>query len=73
MDPEEERAPGRYNALSAARVSAIAVVIAGLAGVREVLPLPYIASVILVLAGIGAFFFAPPLMVKRWKAQDRQS
>jgi hypothetical protein len=72
-DKNEALARGRYLAMNMARLGGIALVLAGLAGVREVLPLPYILSVALVLAGIGGFFFGPPLMVKRWKAQDRKS
>jgi len=43
------------------------------AGAREALPLPYAVSAALAVAGILAFFFAPPLMVKRWKAREAQS
>ena len=67
---DEERARARYMAMNAARLAAIAAVMVGFAGVREIVPIPYMLSVALVLAGIGAFFFGPPLMVKRWKAQD---
>ncbi len=72
-DPGEDRARSRFLAMNLARLGGIALVLAGLAGVREVLPLPYILSVALVLAGIGGFFFCPPLMVKRWKAQDEKA
>ena len=71
-DPEEARARSRYAWLNAARIGGIAVTIAGLASVREALPLPYWLGVGLAVAGIGAFFFGPPLLVKRWKAQDAQ-
>lgn len=70
---DEERARARYMAMNGARLAAIAVTMVGFAGVREVVPVPYMVSVALVLAGIGAFFFGPPLMVKRWKAQDENS
>mgnify|MGYP001796529108 CR=1 FL=1 len=72
LDPEEAKARGRYMALNLARLGGIAVTLVGLAGVRLVLPLPYLLSVALVLAGIGAFFFGPPMMGKRWIAQDGQ-
>ena len=42
----------------------------GFAGVREVLPIPYALSVVLVLGGVLAFFFGPRLLVKRWKARE---
>ena len=57
--------------MNAARFGAIAVTIIGLLAVREVLPLPYVLAVVLVFAGVGGFFFGPPFLVKRWKAQDR--
>ena len=71
IDPEEARAKSRYMVLNLARVGGISVTIAGLAGIREVLPLPFALGVVMVLGGILAFFFGPPLMVKRWKARDR--
>ena len=73
VNHEEERARARYMAMNAARLAAIAVTMVGFAGVREVIPVPYLVSVALVLIGIGGFFFGPPLMVKRWKAQDENS
>ena len=73
VSQNEERARARYMAMNAARLVAIAAVMVGFAGVREVVPLPYTVSVALVLAGIGGFFFGPSLMVKRWKAQDENS
>lgn len=71
IDPEEQRARTRYTLLNLTRIGGIAVTIAGLAGAREVIPLPYFLSVVLALVGIAAFFFGPPMLVKRWKAQDR--
>ena len=70
IDAAEEKARARYTFLNMARIGGIAVAIAGIAGTREVLPLPYLVSVALAVLGILAFFFAPPLMVKRWKARD---
>ena len=70
-DEAEAIARRRYMGLNLARVGAIALAIAGMAGTRELLPLPYIASVVITVVGVLAFFFAPPLLVKRWKAQDR--
>lgn len=68
----QEQAKARYGALNLIRVGGIAVTIAGLAGAREVIPLPYALSVILALAGIAAFFFGPTWLVRRWKERDRE-
>ena len=72
-DPEqvEAQARGRYLALNAARFGGLAVTLLGLAGVRNVVALPYLVSVALTLAGIAAFFFAPPIMAKHWKSLDQ--
>ncbi len=72
IDPEEERARNRYFALNAARIGGIVVTMMGLAGVQKVLPLPHSLSVVLAFVGVAAFFFGPPLMVKRWKVQDKR-
>ncbi|MEO0699301.1 MAG: hypothetical protein AAFY81_06235 [Pseudomonadota bacterium] len=72
MDAAEERARARYTFLNMARIGGIAAAIAGIAGTRDVIPLPYAVSVALAVVGILAFFFAPPLMVKRWKARDAE-
>jgi uncharacterized membrane protein YhaH (DUF805 family) len=71
MDPAEARARTRYMALNAVRIGAIAIAVAGFAGAQGVVPLPYPVSVVAAIGGIFAFFFAPPLMVKRWKSADR--
>ena len=73
IDAAEEQARRRYTFLNMARIGGIAMAIAGMAGTRDVIPLPYVVSVTLAVVGILAFFFAPPLMVKRWKADDAQS
>lgn len=69
---DEERAKARYGWLNLARVGGIAFAIAGIAGSRGILPLPYALSVAIAVGGILGFFFGPPLLVKRWKAQDRE-
>lgn len=73
MDAAEEQARARYTWLNLVRIGSIAAAIVGIAGAREALPLPYAVSVALAVVGILAFFFAPPLMVKRWKAREAQS
>jgi len=71
LDPKEARARTRYVVMNTARLGAIVVTMAGLAGVRDVLPIPYALSVVMVLGGVVGFFFGPPLLAKRWKADDR--
>ena len=71
-DPESEAiARTRYTQLNLVRLGGIAVTMLGLLAVREVVPLPYIAALVLTVGGIATVFFAPLMMVRRWKAQDR--
>ncbi|MEO1047192.1 MAG: hypothetical protein AAFR32_08610 [Pseudomonadota bacterium] len=71
LDPTEAEARARYMWLNAARIGGIAATIAGIAGTRGIIPLPYALSVAIAVGGILAFFFGPPALVKRWKAKDR--
>ena len=72
MDEAEMAARQRYLVLNLVRIGGIAAAIAGIAGTRDVLPIPFALAVIITLAGVLAFFFAPPLLVKRWKGQDAE-
>ncbi|MEE4155596.1 MAG: hypothetical protein V2I27_15660 [Erythrobacter sp.] len=69
-DPAEARAAQRYGALQAVRFGSLALVIVGIAAANEALPLPYALGVVLAVGGLIGFFFAPPLLVRRWKAGD---
>ncbi len=74
ITPEEAetRAAKRYYILSAVRVGSIASVIAGISIARALVEAPYWLGVALAVGGMIAFFFAPPLLAKRWKAGDRE-
>ena len=69
-DIAEARARSRFVLLTALRFGGIAMVMIGFAGMRGVVPLDRIGSVIFVLAGVADFFFAPRLLARRWKAED---
>ena len=73
LDEAEVTARQRYLLLNLVRIGGIAAAIAGIAGTRQALPIPFALAVIITLAGILAFFFAPPLLVKRWKGQDGEA
>lgn len=68
---EQELAQYRYGLLHIVRLFALGFVIMGFAIANEVLPAPYWLSWVFAVGGLVAFFFAPPLLSKRWKAQDR--
>ena len=69
--PEEAQAARRYTVMNLLRLGAIVLVMAGIAITQDALPLPYALGVALAVTGLFAFFFAPPLLVRRWKAGDR--
>lgn len=69
--PEERQAAGRYSLLHLVRIVSLGLVITGIAIANAVLPAPYALGVVLAVGGLVAFFFAPPVLVRRWKAGDR--
>jgi len=71
-DEAESRAAKRYHILGAVRIGSIASVIAGISIARELVEAPYVLGVALAVGGMIAFFFAPPLLAKNWKAGDRE-
>ena len=70
-DQNEEIAARRYMMMNLMRVIAILIVITGIASAQGALPLPYALGVVLAVGGLVGFFFAPPMMVRHWKEQDR--
>ena len=70
---EAARAARRYMVMNAVRVLSILGVIAGIAIARDVIALPYPLGAALALISMVAFFFAPPVLAKRWKASDREN
>ena len=70
--PEEALAAKRYYVLGAVRVGALAAVILGIAIARAIIDAPYELGVAFAVTGLVAFFFAPPLLAKNWKAKDRE-
>lgn len=72
-DAEREQAQRRFFWLQAVRLGALAAVILGIAVARGLVGAPYWLGVALALAGVFAFFFAPPLIARRFKARDAET
>lgn len=68
---DEAVAARRFMVLGLVRIGAIAALLVGLMIARAVIDAPYWLGVALAVGGMAAFFFAPPLLAKRWKAGDR--
>lgn len=71
--PEEALAAKRYTVMNLVRLGAIVAVMLGLAITQELAALPYALGVVIALGGLLAFFFGPPLLVRRWKAKDEDT
>lgn len=67
---EERRAAQRVGLLHLTRIFSLGFVIMGISIVNEVLPGPYALGVVIAIIGLLAFFFAPPVLIRRWKAGD---
>lgn len=70
--PEEALAAKRYTVINLVRLGSIVAVALGIAIAQEALALPYALGIAIALAGLVAFFFGPPLLVRRWKASERE-
>lgn len=68
---DERTAAKRYYLMNGARIGGLAAVLVGLAMTRSVIPGPFALGAVLAVVGMVAFFFAPPLLAKRWKAGDQ--
>ena len=71
MSDEEAIAKRRYFMLGGVRIGSLAALLLGLMIARKVIEAPYAVGVALAVIGLLAFFFAPPLLAKSWKAKDR--
>ena len=70
--PEEAVAAKRYTVMNLVRLGSVVGVVLGIAIAQGALELPYALGVALAAAGLLAFFFGPPWLVRRWKASDRE-
>lgn len=68
LTPEESRAAKGYALINLTRIGGLAAVIAGIATAQGAIDLPYALGVALAIAGMLAFFFAPPFIARRYKS-----
>jgi hypothetical protein len=68
---EELQAKTRYGVLHLVRLGGLGMVLLGIAIANAVVPAPVWLGWISAVGGLAGFFFAPPLLVRRWKAGDR--
>ena len=69
---DEARAQRRYILMNLARIASFGGVIIGFAMARGHIAGPWALGAGLALIGTTAFFFGPPLLARRWTAQDQR-
>lgn len=69
---EEDQAAQRVAIMGGTRIASALVVILGIAIAQGQVEANYWLGVALAIGGLFGFFFAPTLMVRRWKKQDRE-
>ncbi|MEO0464160.1 MAG: hypothetical protein AAF127_13600 [Pseudomonadota bacterium] len=72
-EASEKRAASGYALMQLARVGGLAGVIAGIAGSRDVLPIPFALAAALAVAGMVTFFFVPTLIARRFRTREDRS
>lgn len=70
---DEAQAAQRYTIINLVRIGSVICLGLGMAIVREVISVPYWLGVMFVIIGVGLFFFAPPMLAKKWKANDAEA
>lgn len=72
IDEQDERmARQRFMVLNLVRIVGLALVCAGIAISQGVIDLPAQVGWILALVGVVDFFFAPRILARGWKSDDR--
>ncbi len=69
---DEERAAARVGMMGGIRLIGALLVIVGIAITQGQLSANYWLGLAIAVAGLFGFFFAPTMMVRRWKKQDRE-
>jgi len=72
-DDSELRAQKQFLFLNLLRIASLGLLLTGIAITQEAIRAPYWAGIIMVLIGVAGFFFGPPLLARRFKAQEDSS
>lgn len=64
----DEVARGRWLTINMLRLGGVAMVIAGMLGTRQVLPIPVIAAYALIAIGLLDIFLVPLFLARKWRS-----
>ena len=68
-DHDELRAQKQFLFLNLLRLASLGLLLTGIAITQDAIRAPYWAGIIMTVIGVGGFFFGPPLLARRLKAQ----
>lgn len=71
IDENEQRARQRFMVLNLVRITGLALVFVGIAIAQGAINLPAPLGWILALVGVADFFFAPRILARGWKSDER--
>jgi hypothetical protein len=64
----DEVAQRRWMVISALRIGGVAMVIVGMLGTRQIIPMPMIAAYALIAAGLLDVFLVPLFLARKWRS-----
>jgi hypothetical protein len=69
-DEERERAQKQFFLLQLLRLASLGLLLGGIAITQGAISAPYMVGIIMVVFGMGGFFFGPPLLARKFKARN---
>lgn len=70
-DDHEAKAKGRFMMINAMRIGGLLMILAGIAVLQDVLPLPMWTAYLLLVLGMVEMFVFPRFMARMWSTNDR--
>jgi hypothetical protein len=69
--PDDNQARNRFMMIQLMRIGGVAMILFGIAVLRDVVELPDIAGYVLVVMGMGEAFFVPQMLARLWSSNRR--
>ncbi len=69
-DKDRERAQKQFFLLQLLRIASLGLLLAGIAITQGAIAGPYALGIVMVVIGMGGFFFGPPLLARKFKGSD---
>ncbi len=69
--PDDTQARNRFLMIQLMRIGGVAMVLFGIAVLRDAVDLPDLAGYVLLVMGIGEAFVVPHMLARLWSTNDR--